>query len=59
MAKIINIENPLQHKVSEVVCLNCNHRWVATRPVEVKLKDLWCPKCNQDSYVIETGEDYE
>ena len=56
MSEIHYIEENLPHKVSEVVCLICLNRWVAVRPLCTKLKDLQCPKCRQQGYVIETGE---
>lgn len=60
-AEIINIEENLLHKVSEVICINCKHRWIAVRPEKTLLKDLECPKCQTQGFVIETGEviDYE
>ena len=56
MTKIIDIEELLPHKVSEVICINCKYRWIATRPCECKLKNLECPACNKQGYTIETGE---
>jgi len=44
------------HKVSEVICLNCYRRWLAARPVDVKLYDLKCPQCGTVGGAIETGE---
>lgn len=60
-AKIINIEENLPHKVSEVICINCKRRWIAVRLQKTLLKDLECPKCQTKGFVIETGEvmDYE
>lgn len=56
MAKEINIEENIPHKVSEVICINCKYRWIAVRPVGTLLKDLECPRCGLQGYVIETGE---
>lgn len=56
MAEVINIEENLPHKMSEVICINCKHRWISVRPTVVLLKDLQCPECKQQGYVIETGE---
>ena len=60
-AEIINIEENLLYKVSEVICINCKHRWIAVRPEKALLKDLECPECQTKGFVIETGEiiDYE
>ena len=56
MAKITSIEENIPHRVSEVICVDCKHRWIAVRPTETLLKDLECPQCKQQGYVIETGE---
>jgi len=52
---ITDIESLMPHRLSEVVCLKCLHRWIAVRPESVLLKDLECENCGQ-GYVIETGE---
>lgn len=52
----ISIEENLPHKVSEVICVDCKYRWIAVRPAETLLKDLECPQCGLQGYVIETGE---
>lgn len=54
MIKDINDNQP--HKVSEVICINCKHRWLAIRPTITLLKNLECPQCHTQGYVIETGE---
>ena len=59
MAEIVDIDCNMPHKVSEVICIKCYHRWIAVRPVVTRLKDLVCPSCNNSEYVIETGEDIE
>lgn len=58
-AEVINIEENIPHKVSEVICINCKHRWIAVRSCKNKLKDLECAGCHQQGYVIETGEIFE
>ena len=59
--KVINIEENLPHRVSEVICINCKHRWIAVRLEKTLLKNLECPECQTKGFVIETGEiiDYE
>lgn len=52
----ISIEENMPHKVSEVMCINCKHRWIAVRPTNTLLKNLECPQCGLHGYVIETGE---
>ena len=56
MSELHYIEENLPHKVSEVICINCKHRWIAVRPCVCKLKELECPECHEQGYVIETGE---
>lgn len=56
MSELHYIEENLPHKVSEVICINCKHRWISVRPCVCKLKELECPECNKQGYVIETGE---
>ena len=51
----IDINNNIQHKISEVICIKCYKRWIAVRPVNTRLADLECPNCGK-GYVIETGE---
>lgn len=53
MAQVIDIK---PHKVSEVICLCCINRWISVRPVGTKLKELECPCCRKQGFVIETGE---
>jgi hypothetical protein len=55
----LSIDENLPHTVSEVICINCKHRWIAVRPSKCKLKDLECAGCHQQGYVIETGEVFE
>lgn len=43
-------------KESEVICVNCSYRWLAERPVTKPLKDIECPWCGKQGFVIETGE---
>ena len=53
----VNIDDARPHKVSEVICVNCGHRWIAVRPSETKLRQLECPNCRKQGYTIETGEE--
>lgn len=56
MSNIAYLDSHRQHKVSEVICVKCGHRWIAVRPSETLLKDLECKNCGQ-GFVIETGEE--
>ena len=58
MAKEVYIEENQPHKVSEVICVKCLHRWISVRPSSCKLSKLECPNCGP-GFVIETGEDIE
>ena len=57
MTNITPIEEKMPHKVSEVICIFCRHRWIDVRPSVTRLKDLECPKCGVTGCVIETGEE--
>ncbi len=52
----ISIEEYMPHKVSEVICIDCKYRWIGVRPTYTLLKDLECPQCGLQGYVVETGE---
>lgn len=52
----IDINENAPHKVSEVICIDCKYRWIAVRPAVTLLKDMECPHCHSQGYVIETGE---
>ena len=54
--KIVDINENIPHRVSEVICVECAYRWLAVRPVNTLLKNLECPRCGIQGYVIETGE---
>ena len=56
MSEVVDINTNQPHKVSEVICINCKHRWVSVRPLVTQLVKLECPNCNKQGYVIETGE---
>jgi len=56
MSKVIGINDNEPHKVSEVICVHCGKRWLAVRHIDTLLKDLECPDCTNQGYVIETGE---
>lgn len=56
MADVIDINALVPHKVSEVICIECRYRWLSVRPERTLLRDLECPRCHRQGYVIETGE---
>lgn len=51
-----SINDNISYKKSEVICVNCSYRWLAERPVTKPLKDIECPWCGKQGFVIETGE---
>ena len=51
-----DIDKNLPHEISEVICLKCLKRWLAVYPEETLLKDLQCPQCEKQGYVIKTGQ---
>lgn len=53
---IVNFDEYIPHKVSEVICVKCGKRWVSIRPTRTLLKELECPQCHEQGFVIETGE---
>lgn len=57
--KVVDINENEPHKTSEVICVHCGKRWWAVRPVDTQLRDLECPECTNQGYVIETGETIE
>ena len=56
MAEIHRFEEGIDHITSELICINCKHRFLNLRPLTVWLKDLECPNCKETGYLIETGE---
>ena len=56
MAVIIPIETNMPHATSEVICVKCGYRWLSVRPEITRLRELECPSCGKQGYVIETGE---
>ena len=56
MTKIVDINEYKPHKVSEAICIKYAYRWLAVRLVGTLLKDLECPDCGKQRFVIETGE---
>ena len=59
MGKVIDIEEKMEHTVSEVICVRCCNRWISARPSSLLLKNMECPYCKVFGAVIETGQDLE
>ena len=54
--QVIDLDTRRPHKISEVICVKCLHRWIAVRPVTTDLKGLERPGCAFVGAAIETGE---
>jgi DNA-directed RNA polymerase subunit RPC12/RpoP len=54
---IVKLDEMRPHFVSEVICLKCLKRWIAIFPQITLLKELQCPQCNEQGFVIKTGQD--
>ena len=53
------IDFPSPHQTAEVICVKCGKRWIAVYPSGTILKDLQCPKCKRQGYVILTGQEFD
>jgi len=42
--------------VSELICIKCYKRWIGVRPEQALLKEIECPQCKEQGFVIETGQ---
>lgn len=51
-------ETNTPHRVAEVICVKCLHRYVCVWPDGTPLKHLHCEKCGP-GYIITTGEPIE
>ena len=56
MSKIYDIDQNSPHEIMEVMCVKCYSRWIAVFPTGTLLKDLECPTCNNQGFVIATGQ---
>ena len=45
--KIMDIDEYVPHFTGELICIKCKYRYIGTWREDVWLKDLYCPKCNQ------------
>lgn len=56
MSEVISFEENIPHRVEELICINCKNRWINVSPVGLLLKKMICPYCEQEGFVINTGE---
>ena len=55
MTNVVDIEENMEHEISELICLKCFSRWIGVYPTVTLLKNLEC-KCGAVGYVIKTGQ---
>lgn len=55
MNDIINIDDYIVGRMSELICVKCGQRFISWRPKGTRLKDIECENCGA-GYIIETGE---
>lgn len=53
---VIDIDSHRPCLTGEIICVYCYYRYIGTWPVDVLLKDLKCPNCEQIGYIIGTGQ---
>lgn len=41
----------------ELMCVKCGKRWDTELPLYTRLKDIRCPLCGLDGYIINTGQE--
>lgn len=45
------------HIVAEAMCWKCGHRWIATFLETTLLKQLQCPRCEEQGFAFLTNQD--
>jgi hypothetical protein len=48
--------NPTDGRNVELMCVKCGKRWDTELPLYTRLKDIRCPLCGLDGYIINTGQ---
>lgn len=56
MGKLYRLSAYLPHKNMELICLNCKERFVGQVLNHIWLKQIICPVCKVQGYVIATGD---
>lgn len=56
MSKVVDINKNVPHEVAELMCVHCGYRWIGVFRSDTILKDIVCPKCDIEGFVIETGQ---
>lgn len=54
---LVDINDFRIHKVEELICVKCLQRWIGVFPEGTLLKDIECPKCKEQGFVIATGQE--
>lgn len=47
------------HIVAEAMCWKCGQRWIATFPENTLLKQLQCPRCEEQGFAFLTNQDLD
>lgn len=58
MNNIVSLEDNSPHRVAELMCVRCKKRWICVWPDELRLKQIECPYCKKEGFVINTGEEH-
>lgn len=56
MGKVIDIDALEPHLTGELICLRCGYRYIGTWNEKTWLKDLYCPYCDIQGFLIGTGQ---
>lgn len=56
---VISFEENLPHKTQEMICIRCKWRGLIVSPVGLWYKDMECPKCHKEGFMIQTGQDLD
>ena len=59
MSIVRDIAEHEPHITHEVICIGCWYRWIAIHPLATLLKQLECPGCRVQGFVICTGQHLE
>lgn len=44
------------YTTAELICVNCLYRYIAVYLTATPLRELECPNCNTQGYIIQTGQ---
>ena len=58
MSNIVDLTEHMPHRMAEVMCVKCLHRYMCVWPTATALKDLECKTCGA-GYIVMTGQPLE